>query len=337
VVLGSCASPSTTAWAWDTKTIDGETASNMQMPHSPHLDAHLNCPGTTSPTSGSGQCHMWGAGGWDSDRNGLLQIVGAGGKIQVHSFPATKSVPVGKGLLNPGMCLTAHGTAVFMDKIGPGCLKFVNPCGDKNPCGGVLKVAVGTQQEQATSQCLTIDASLPPPPPPPPPPAGPPCWNTTSSVHNATMCDPTKSPEERAKDLVSRMTTAEKGHNMGGDGGWGGSSGVPRLGATSSCLAGQKKGLLDSSEALHGLGQAGCGASTYHSEFGGNNTGCPASFPHALALGSTFNRTLFGLIGDQISTEARAAWNIGKEFALWLWAPDINVSFQLRLAVLLGD
>ena len=34
---------------------------------------------------------------------------------------------------------------------------------------------------------------------------------------------------------------------------------------------------------------------------------------------------IFGLVGDQISTEARAAWNIGKEFALWLWAPDINL------------
>jgi hypothetical protein len=144
------------------------------------------------------------------------------------------------------------------------------------------------------------------------------------------MCDTTKSPEERAKDLVSRMTVEEKGHNMGGDGGWGGSSGVPRLGATSSCLAGSKKGLLDSSEALHGLGQAGCGSSTFHAEFGGNNTGCPASFPHALALGSTFNRTLYGMIGDQISTEARAAWNIGKLMALWLWAPDINLYGQMQ-------
>jgi beta-glucosidase-like glycosyl hydrolase len=31
------------------------------------------------------------------------------------------------------------------------------------------------------------------------------------------------------------------------------------------------------------------------------------------------------MLGDQISTEARAAWNIGKEMALWLWAPDINL------------
>ena len=99
------------------------------------------------------------------------------------------------------------------------------------------------------------------------------------------MCDPTRPAEERARDLVSRMTLTEKGHNMGGDGGWGGSSGVPRLGATSSCLAGQKKGILDSSEALHGLAQAGCGKPTYWKEFGGNNTGCPASFPHAQALG----------------------------------------------------
>jgi beta-D-xylosidase 4 len=39
----------------------------------------------------------------------------------------------------------------------------------------------------------------------------------------------------------------------------------------------------------------------------------------------TFNRSLFGMIGDVISTEARAAWNVGKLSALWLWAPDINL------------
>ena len=85
---------------------------------------------------------------------------------------------------------------------------------------------------------------------------------------------------------------------------------MPRLGATSSCLAGKKTGILDSSEALHGLGQAGCGATSFFPEFGGNNTGCPASFPHALALGSTFNRSLWGLIGDQISFAGISAFDV---------------------------
>lgn len=105
------------------------------------------------------------------------------------------------------------------------------------------------------------------------------------------------------------MTLTEKGQNLGGAGGWGGSQGVPRLGVTQNAA-------LQSSEALHGLEQAGCGATTYHPEFKGNNTGCPVSFPHALALGATFNRSLWGLVGDRISTEARAMHNTGHSTAL---------------------
>eukprot|EP00662_Eupelagonemidae_sp_cell21_P042124 gene42124-66389_t len=118
------------------------------------------------------------------------------------------------------------------------------------------------------------------------------------------MCDTRLPAGARARDLVSRMTLDEKGHNLGGAGGWGAA-----------------RAALQSSEALHGLVQAGCAATRHYPEFGG----CPASFPHALALGSSFNRTLWGLVGDRISTEARAAWNEGKSNALWLWAPDINL------------
>ena len=269
----------------------------------------------------------------------VVSIVGAAAtSFAVHSWPATASIPTGKGLLNPGMCLqvmlaraaaraqlllvllimpTHHqaGPAspsgfpgVLFDKIGAKCLKF-------KVAGGAIEVLRSGREAWATAdpQCLGISVPQPP------------CWYANSSVHNATMCNPHATPTQRAKDLVARMTLAEKGHNMGGDGGWGGSSGVPRLGATASCLNGQKAGILDSSEALHGLGQASCGATTYWPQFNGNNTGCPASFPHAQALGCTFNRSLFSLIGDRISTEARAAYNIGKDAALWLWAPDINL------------
>lgn len=142
------------------------------------------------------------------------------------------------------------------------------------------------------------------------------CWTKTSPTFAYPMCDTSLSAEQRAADLISRMTLTEKGHNLGGWGGWGGSEGVPRLGVTSDMA-------LQSSEALHGLAQASCGDTTYWPELGGNNSGCPASFPHALALGSTFNRSLWGLIGDRISTEARAAYNTGHLKALWLWAPDI--------------
>lgn len=297
-------------WTVTTKQIDGATASNLVLPAAAGANHVFSCSGTHSATGGSGTCHLWGREtSFTDDRNDVLKLVGdPETSFEVHSWPATKSVPVGKGKLNPAMCLvrgppTASGAAgVEMQPLAGGkCIKFTNS-------SGVLMAFWST-----APLCLGISVPQPP------------CWHLNSSVHSAPMCDPTQPPEARARDLVSRMTLEEKGHNMGGNGGWGGSAGVPRLGATSSCLAGQKSGILDSSEALHGLGQAGCGQPTYWKEFGGNNTGCPASFPHAQALGQTFNRTLFGLIGDQISTEARAAWNIGKEFALWLWAPDINL------------
>ncbi len=300
-------------WTVLNKQIDGASASNLVLAGAKGTDHILSCPGTQSSTGGSGVCHLWGRGSFQDDRNDILKLVGdPANTFEVHSWPASKSVPVGKGLLNPAMCLVQQGTSstsavtgVLMQPAAGGkCIQFKNTSGVLTALSSLSSTA---------PLCLGISVPQPP------------CWFSNSSVHSAPMCDPTQPPEVRARDLVSRMTLAEKGHNMGGNGGWGGSAGVPRLGATSSCVAGQKSGILDSSEALHGLGQAGCGKTTYWKEFGGNNTGCPASFPHAQALGQTFNRTLFGLVGDRISTEARAAWNIGKESALWLWAPDINL------------
>eukprot|EP01084_Bolivina_argentea_P243628 408380_1 len=85
------------------------------------------------------------------------------------------------------------------------------------------------------------------------------------------------------------------------------SVGVPRLGL---------KPILYT-EALHGVA-VGCGK-TYN-----KNTGCATSFPHALLLGSTFNRTLWAKIGQTISTEARAFYNQGMA-GLFYWTPVINL------------
>ena len=62
------------------------------------------------------------------------------------------------------------------------------------------------------------------------------------------------------------------------------------------------------SEALHGVA-SDCAATSYFSELGKNNTGCPTSFPHALALGHTFNTSLWAKIGHVIGTEARSLNN----------------------------
>ncbi|KAH3758310.1 glycoside hydrolase family 3 protein [Pelomyxa schiedti] len=129
------------------------------------------------------------------------------------------------------------------------------------------------------------------------------CFTTPFSSY--PYCSPSVDPTVRAQDLVSRLTLEEKCLNM-----WsraGGAPGIPRLGVP----------FLRYSEALHGV-CTDCGA-TYN-----GNTGCPTSFPHALALGATFNRTLWTTIGEMISTEARALYN--QDIAgLLLWAPDINL------------
>ena len=51
-----------------------------------------------------------------------------------------------------------------------------------------------------------------------------------------------------------------------------------------------------------------------------NNTGCPTSFPHGLALGATFNRSLWHAIGEAISDEARALHNQNNIAGLYLWS-----------------
>eukprot|EP01084_Bolivina_argentea_P243625 408377_1 len=108
--------------------------------------------------------------------------------------------------------------------------------------------------------------------------------------------------EERVNDLLSRMTLKEKVDNLGSN-----NQGVPRLGVPNNAFH----------EALHGV-LCGCG------NIVNNNTGCPTSFPHALLLSATFNRSLWKNIGIAISTEARAFANQGLS-GLFYWAPDINL------------
>eukprot|EP00048_Salpingoeca_helianthica_P016232 m.231184 g.231184 ORF g.231184 m.231184 type:complete len:915 (-) comp18276_c0_seq1:117-2861(-) len=107
----------------------------------------------------------------------------------------------------------------------------------------------------------------------------------------------------RARALVAAMTLDEKAVNLQNS-----NPGVARLGAPINPF----------SEALHGV-LVGCGKSS-----GPDSTGCPTSFPHALALGATFNRSLWRAVGSAITTEARALNNQGIA-GLFYWAPDINL------------
>jgi hypothetical protein len=117
--------------------------------------------------------------------------------------------------------------------------------------------------------------------------------------------------------------------------------GVPRLGIVANTFG----------EALHAV-NTGCGApahfesgepsapgragrssgnSSGNSSGGGGgggylSTGCATVFPQVIALGATWNRSLWTAVGEAVSTEARALYNqlVGWHAGLFLWAPNIN-------------
>jgi beta-glucosidase len=114
--------------------------------------------------------------------------------------------------------------------------------------------------------------------------------------------DASRSPEERAADLVSRMTLEEKASQMMNS-----APGIERL------------GLLPFewwNEALHGVAR----------------TGRATVFPQNIALAATFDEDLVKRIGEAISDEAWAKFNVaqkihnyGKYSGLTFYAPNINI------------
>jgi len=122
--------------------------------------------------------------------------------------------------------------------------------------------------------------------------------------------DPNLPPEQRAVDLVGRMTLEEKVLQMQNS-----APAIPRLGVPVYNWW---------NEALHGVA-----------------TGRATVFPQAIALGSTWDVDLVHRVGDAISTEARAKYNEvqrrppvpevspgaapGRTAGLTYWSPNINI------------
>lgn len=50
---------------------------------------------------------------------------------------------------------------------------------------------------------------------------------------------------------------------------------------------------------------------------GYTSTGCPTSFPHALLMSASFNRSLWTAVGTAISTEDRALHNQQVRSSCW--------------------
>ena len=109
--------------------------------------------------------------------------------------------------------------------------------------------------------------------------------------------DTSYSFEERAADLVSRMTLEEKVSQVGYQ-----APAIERLGVAEYDYW---------KEALHGIARQGKAT----------------SFPTALSLSNTWNRDLMYTVADIISTEARAKNN---RYNLSYWSPTVNMARDPR-------
>ncbi len=123
-----------------------------------------------------------------------------------------------------------------------------------------------------------------------------------ASAQRPLYLDPDRGFEERAADLVSRMTLEEKVSQMQNS-----AAAIPRLGVPAYDWW---------NEALHGVARAG-GATV---------------FPQAIALAATFDAPLMHQVATTISDEARAKHHEflrqgqhGRYQGLTFWSPNINI------------
>ncbi|KAL5203914.1 hypothetical protein ABZP36_008785 [Zizania latifolia] len=128
-------------------------------------------------------------------------------------------------------------------------------------------------------------------------------------------CNTSLSYADRVRDLIGWMTVEEK---VGGLGDW--TAGAPRIG-----LPAYKWW----SEALHGLSTTGPttkfdNLATPHLHSGTTAVYNATVFANVINSAASFNETLWKSIGQAVSTEARAMYNMGKG-GMTYWSPNINV------------
>ena len=123
-----------------------------------------------------------------------------------------------------------------------------------------------------------------------------------ASAQNPAYLDTHLSPQERAHDLVSRMTLEEKVNQLED---WG--TAIPRLGVPD---------YQTWNEALHGIARAGYAT----------------VFPQAIGMAATWDPGIVQGMGNVISDEARAKYNQAQRednhrifYGLTFWSPNINI------------
>jgi beta-glucosidase len=125
---------------------------------------------------------------------------------------------------------------------------------------------------------------------------------TPSSAQQPAYLDTHLSPQERAHDLVGRMTLDEKVSQLED---W--ATAIPRLGIPD---------YQTWNEALHGVARAGYAT----------------VFPQAIGMAATWDPTIVQSMGNVVSDEARAKYNEAQRegnhrifYGLTFWSPNINI------------
>src|ERR1700677_106249 len=129
----------------------------------------------------------------------------------------------------------------------------------------------------------------------------------TAQTHLLPYQDSSLSPEQRAADLVSRMTLEEKAAQSINT-----APAIPHLGVPAYDYW---------SEGLHGIARSGYAT----------------LFPQAIGMAATWDPSLLQSIGTVVSTEARAKYNQAVRegvhsiyFGLTIWSPNINIFREPR-------
>ncbi|KAE8661003.1 Beta-D-xylosidase 4 [Hibiscus syriacus] len=130
------------------------------------------------------------------------------------------------------------------------------------------------------------------------------CDKNDPNTSRFRFCNTSLSYEDRARDLVSRLTLQEKVQQLVNN-----ASGISRLGVPAYEWW---------SEALHGVSNVGQGI-----RFNATVPGA-TSFPAVILSAASFNVTLWLEMGRVVSTEARAMYNVGLA-GLTYWSPNVNV------------
>ena len=125
---------------------------------------------------------------------------------------------------------------------------------------------------------------------------------TGSSAQEPAYRNTNLSPQERAHDLVGRMTLDEKASQLED---W--ATAIPRLGIPD---------YQTWNEALHGVARAGYST----------------VFPQAIGMAATWDPRMVHSMGNVISSEARAKYNQAQRegnhrifYGLTFWSPNINI------------